>query len=82
MCTNKQTINTSFRSLVHACFKSLRYKIKVHQQLQMFFIHHCTSSGKLTKLNTANFDRSAILDQTLVTLAKKVHICLSFFEKL
>ena len=32
----------------------------------MLFIHHYISSGKLIRLNTANFDRSTILDQILL----------------
>ena len=35
----KQTNNTLFRSLVHTYFKSLLYKLKVHQHLQLLFIH-------------------------------------------
>ena len=39
----KQTVNILFRNLVHAYFNSLRYKIKLHQQLQMLFKRHYTS---------------------------------------
>ena len=41
--------NTLFCSLVHTYCKSLRNKIKLHQQLQMLFIHHYTSSGKINQ---------------------------------
>ena len=63
---NKQTNSTLFRSLVHTYFKPIIYKIKAHQQLQMLFIHHYTSSGKLIELNTANVDKSTILDQIFI----------------
>ena len=61
--TNKQQTNsTLFRSLVHTYFKSLGYKIKVHRQLEMLFIHHHTSSRNLIKLTSANVEKSTILD--------------------
>ena len=64
---NKQTTNnTLFRSLVHTYFKSLGYKIKVHQLTQMLFIHHYTSFGKLIKLNSVNIDKSTMFDQALI----------------
>ena len=64
--TMEQTNNTLVRILVHTYSKSLIYKIKVLQQLQIIFIHHYTSSIKLIKLNTANIDTNTILDQTLI----------------
>ena len=42
----QQTNNTSFRSIVHTYFKSLGYKIKVHQQLEMLSVLQYTSSEK------------------------------------
>ena len=46
---NKQTNNTLFRSVIHTYFKSLRYNRNVHQQLEISFIYHYTSSGKINQ---------------------------------
>ena len=34
---------------IHTYFRSLRYYRKVNQQLEMLFIHHYTSSGKINQ---------------------------------
>ena len=45
--------STVYRGLNCSCgktyFKSLRYNRKVYQQLEMLFIHHYTSSGKINQ---------------------------------
>ena len=47
--TDKQRNNTLFRSFEHTYFKSWGYKIKVHQQLQILFIHHYPSSREINQ---------------------------------
>ena len=52
---NNNNYNKSFISsqwtytCIHTYLKSLRYKRKVHQQLETLFIHHFTSSGKVNQ---------------------------------
>ena len=47
---NKYFISTRWiYSYIHTYFKSLRYNSKVHQQLEMLFIHHYTLSGKINQ---------------------------------
>ena len=45
---NKSFISSQWTyTYIHTYFKSLRYNIKVHQQLEMLFIHHYSFSRKI-----------------------------------
>ena len=47
---NKSFISSQWTyTYIHTYFKSLRYNRKVHQHLEMLFIHHYTSSGKINQ---------------------------------